>query len=466
MRPLLVDEIRVAIRGRWRSAAAPATVTAVATDSRTAARGELFIALRGPNFDGHDFLARAAAAGCPAAVVNADSAAPDNAAAMFPGGLIAVADTTTALADLAAWHRSRSGATVIAVTGSNGKTTVKRMIHAMLSAQLSGSCSPKSFNNRIGLPLTLLAAAPGDDYVVCEIGTSGPGEIAALARIAQPDVAVITSIGPAHLGGLDSIERIAAEKASILSFLAGDGLGVVWADSDQLNLALRAHASCRIVRFGVCDSAELRLTGYECRDRGQRFQLNGRLWVDMPLCGRHNALNALAALAVAQRLGLDEPSAVAALGELDMPGMRMQWIDAGRVTIINDGYNANPASVAAAADVLAETPAKRTVMILGDMLELGPADRELHIEAGRLIAARAIDFLIGIGPLGRYIAMGAAESGMAVETFDCVGAAGVGISRLLRAGDVILLKASRAVGIEALVGPIRAAFAGRRKKKR
>ena len=338
------------------------------------------------------------------------------------------------------------------------------MIHHVLGGRLAGSCSPKSFNNAIGVPLTLLAVRPGDDYVVCELGTNAPGEIAALAAMARPDVAVITSVAPAHLERLGSLERIAAEKAAILGALAPAGLGVIWADSDELARAVRAHGR-RLVRFGESEDADLRLTGFQPLGRRQRFELNGRLWVDLPLPGRHNALNALAALAVAQRFGVPQDAAAGALADFAGQAMRLEWIDLPDGTVINDAYNANPASLAAAGDVLAGCPAGRRVMIVGDMLELGDEAEALHRRAGRDLAAKGIDLLVCVGPLGRYIAQGAAEGGARVETFADGDAAAAGIATRVCAGDTVLVKGSRGMALERLIAPLRAALGERQRER-
>ena len=272
MRPTPLDEIRQAIHGRWLTAAtaAPVNIERATIDTRTAAAGDLFVAIAGATHDGHDFLAQAADAGCLSAVVRMDTPITDQLAQRLPGGIVGVADTTVALGELARMHRQRLTGTVIAVTGSVGKTTVKRMIHCILSAKLAGSAAPKSFNNAIGVPLTLLDAVAGDEYVVCELGSNAPGEIAALSQIVSPDLAVITAVGPSHLEALESIERVATEKASILTGLTERGVAIVNADSDPLGRALMAYDARRI-RFGASDDAELRLTGWEGEPLRQRF---------------------------------------------------------------------------------------------------------------------------------------------------------------------------------------------------
>jgi UDP-N-acetylmuramoyl-tripeptide--D-alanyl-D-alanine ligase len=369
--------------------------------------------------------------------------------------LIGTSDSIKALGALGGYHRDHHPASIVAVTGSNGKTTVKRMIHHILSKRMGGSCGPKSFNNEIGVPLTLLGAEEKDDYVVCEIGSSAPGEITGLSAIARPNVAVITNVAETHLEKLGTLERVAAEKASILGYLEDDGLAVVWADDEVLaKLATSYHK--RIVSFGQSDASDLRLTGYESKNRTQRFELNGRLWVDLSLPGKHNALNALAAIAVAQRFGFSQSDAGEALRDFQGVEMRLQWLDLGPLTVINDAYNANPASMLAAAKVLAAAEGSRRVLVAGDMGELGAGSKDLHVRTGSRIAETGIDLLIAVGPLGRYIAQGAAEAALPIEQFDTLAMASQGLCDLLRPGDVVLIKASRMVRMERLVEVVRA----------
>lgn len=464
MKPLTTEEIARAVRGRWLRKPPEVAIQGVTIDSRSAEPGEMFFAISGERCDGHDFLRAAADAGCIAAVVRRDREVEAEVAKLFGCGLLEVDDTTAALGRLGAYHRSVTPATVVAVTGSNGKTTVKRMIHHVLSRRLRGTCSPKSFNNFIGVPLTLLGAGAADDYVVVEIGTNAPGEVDALTRMAEPDVAVVTGVAEAHLAGLGSLERIAAEKASILGGVAEGALGIVLADSEPLTRAAAGY-DVRTVRYGTVESAELRLTDYEPTAAGCRFEVNGELPVNLPLPGRHNALNALAAVAVAQRLGFERVAAAAALADFTPVEMRTQRIIAGEVTVINDAYNANPASMSAAAGVLAETDARRRVFIAGDMLELGPDEISLHERTGGELAGFGLDLLIGVGKLGRYIAMAASEAGTPAETFDSVSEAARAVPGLLRAGDAVLLKGSRAMRMERLVEPILDAFAPDRNNK-
>ncbi|HUU23557.1 MAG TPA: UDP-N-acetylmuramoyl-tripeptide--D-alanyl-D-alanine ligase [Phycisphaerae bacterium] len=468
MKALRAEDVRQAVHGRWFTRPVETLVKGVSTDTRTARREDLFVALLGDRFDGHAFLPEAHEAGCPAAIIRRDHPLSMGILELFEGGVIAVEDTRKALGDLGAYYRGQARAAVVAVTGSNGKTTVKRMIHHILSRRLRGSCSPKSFNNDIGVPLTLLDVDPGDDYVVCEVGSSAPGEVQRLARICRPNVAVINSVARVHLEGFGTLERIAAEKASLLGALEVGGLAVVWGDSQVLDKAVRGYAA-RVVRFGLSEACDLRVTGWEARGRGQRFQLNGRIQVDMPIPGRHNAVNALAAIAVAQRFGFEQEEAAAALKDLESIEMRLQWIDAGGGSILNDAYNANPASVLAAADVLESIPARRRVMVVADMRELGGASESLHLQTGREIADRKIDLLIGVGSLGTLIAEGASGRELPTASFPSVAAACGGLPELLCAGDLVLVKGSRAMEMERLIEPMREALeklAGDRAEKK
>lgn len=461
MRAMTGDEIRQATRGRWLARSQPLPARGVSIDSRTASPGDWFVAIVGDQFDGHAYLEAAAEKGCVGAIIALGTSLTADQLAQFPAGVLGVADTREALVDLASYYRSVLPANVIGVTGSNGKTTVKRMIHHILAKRLIGTASPKSFNNDIGVPLTLLGAGGGDDYVVCEIGTNHLGEISKLARIAKPDIAVITSISAAHLEGLGSIEQIAAEKAAILSWLADKGVGIVTADSEELQLSLPAYGSGRtILTFGESAGAQLRLTDYQRQGWSQRFEINERQWVTLPSPGRHNALNAMAAMAVAARFGFSQEDAAEALADFPGVDMRCEPIDLGAVTVVNDAYNANPASLLAAADILAESAATRRVLVVGDMGELGAASDAIHAELGDALARRGLTLLVTVGPQAGILAGKAGEAGANVVSFADVDTAAAAVGEWLCAGDVVLLKASRAIQLERLLPALREAANG------
>ncbi|MCD4823066.1 MAG: UDP-N-acetylmuramoyl-tripeptide--D-alanyl-D-alanine ligase [Phycisphaerae bacterium] len=450
MRALTGNEIRQAVRGRWLSRQEPIPVRGVSIDSRTAARDDLFVAVAGDKFDGHDFLEAAASRGCVAAIVDIKRQIAPEIMARFPAGVIGVEDTRAALLDLAGYYRSVLAATVVGITGSNGKTTVKEMVHHILSRRLTGTASPQSYNNEIGMPLTLFQAGAGDDYIVAEVGTNAPGEVVNLSRALRPNIAVITSITEAHLERLESIERIAAEKASLLSWLGERDIAVVNADSEALEHALKSY-NRRMIRFGESPEAQLRMTGFKSNGKTQKFQINDRDWVTMPIPGRHNALNALAAIAVCARFGFDQEECGEALADFTGLEMRLQTMEIGDIQLINDCYNANPASMLAAAAVLSDCKAKRRVFVAGDMLELGPKAQAIHADLGKAIASRRVDLIIGVGRLGRLVAESAAERGKKTAAFSSFAEAAEGIAPLIMAGDVVLLKGSRAMGMEKLI---------------
>lgn len=450
MRALTPQEVRQAVRGRWLSRYEPVPILGVSIDSRQAGEGDLFVAIRGDRFDGHDFLSDAADRGCVAAVIDASHTLSPEMMQRFPAGVIGVADTRAALLDLGAFYRTVIPANVVAVTGSNGKTSVKRMIDHILSNRLTGTASPQSYNNEIGVPLTLLSAGAGDDYVVCEVGTSAPGEIARLARAVRPNIAVITSIAPAHLEKLHSLDQIAVEKAALLGWIDERGVAVVTADSPELDHALKSYQRMTI-RFGVNDSAQLRLTGYESDGTSQRFQINDRQWVELSLPGRHNALNAMAAIAVAARFGYTQEEAGEALRDFGGVEMRLEILDCGSLTVLNDTYNANPGSMLAAAGVLGEQKARRRVLVAGAMLELGEQAQNIHMDVGRELATRRVDLVVGVGELGASLAEGAARAGCRSETYKTLAEAKKHLPEILQDGDAVLLKGSRAMKMESLL---------------
>lgn len=451
-----LDTLRRAIGGEWLQPVSEKTrdeITGVGIDTRDDLSGKAFFAIRGEQHDGHDFTIAAARAG--AAVIVIERAIP---AVQYPPdvGVILVASTRQALARLALAHRrSLLSTKVIAITGSSGKTTTKQLMYGILSQAMAGSCAVRSFNNDIGVPLTLLAARSSDRYVVVEIGTNAPGEIGMLAAIAEPDIAVITNVGRAHLQGLGTIEDVAREKASLLSHLREGGTAIINADCERSREYLRVPA--KVVLFGESEEADLRLTGRGVRDGAYWIEVNDRQQFRMALPGRHNALNALAAIAVARRLGVSDEHIDAGLLAAEPAPMRMAIERIGEIDLINDAYNANPDSVLASLRTFGEltAEAERRVIVLGDMLELGEEAPELHREIGRelrtLHETHPIGLLILVGGIVRHIAVEvsgdlAEEHVMHVPMLD-----ESSLDALLEhfnAGDAVLLKGSRRIGLE------------------
>jgi UDP-N-acetylmuramoyl-tripeptide--D-alanyl-D-alanine ligase len=442
----------------------------VGIDSREELSRKVFFAIKGDRFDGHDFLQDALTSGAQLLVVDRDPQLSS-----FPPlvGIVQVDDTRKALGKLAsAYRKTLKGMQVIAVVGSAGKTTTKRLIDAALRGSMHGSISPKSFNNDIGVPLTLLNAPSTDRYVVVEIGTNALGEVPHLAKMVQPDIAVITMIGREHLEGLGSLENIAQENAAVLTHLQPKGLAIINADAPLLRRFVKVASSC--VLFGEADDAEMRLTARGASDTGEGvgggwwFEVNGRTRYQLSLPGKHNAINALAAVAVARKLGVQDQQISDGLADAKGAPMRMMTQHIGPVTIYNDAYNANPDSMMAALETFAEVAAtaSRRIAVIGDMLELGETGPALHFEVmDRIIQIDAharFEHVMTIGKLSgdaadRLRQRWSNDRVMCVEKVDAD--SGEAIAALLKPGDGVLLKGSRSMGLERLLPYIEERFA-------
>lgn len=448
------ENIRSAVGGVFRTRPGVSSLSGgVGIDTRTLKPGQIFAAFKGEHTDGHAYLKQARAAGSTLAIVEAGAALPGDVPEDMT--LIEVESTRAALGKMAtAYRKTFSSTRVIAVTGSNGKTTTVRLIDHVLGSVMQGSASIKSYNNDIGLPLTILGAKPNDKYVVCELGMSAPGEVAQLAQIATPDIGVITSVGLAHLERFDGPEGIAKEKASILQGLAPGGLGVVSADSAGLAELMPPNA--QLVRFGLSEDADLRVMDIEEHAGGLSFSTNGGQRYELGLLGRHNAINAAAAIAVARRLGMQEGDIAQALASARGPEMRLDRRRIGEIEIINDAYNANPDSVRAAVGTLGSvaSKAKRRVLVLGEMLELGESASRLHEEIGGAIAEQiragtGPDLVVLVGELAHHAqAPIINELGKAAVVLESKTGDGRSIAKRLVPGDAVLLKGSRSVGLE------------------
>ncbi len=453
------ENLREVTAGRWlRRPADNVPIDGLSTDSRTVKPGQVFLALHGDKFDGHDHLPAAAERGSPLLIIDRE---PASGTPLPPGAsaILLVPDTLAALSHLAIAFRKLIRGKVIAITGSVGKTTTKQIIHAVLAAKHKGSASPKSFNNNIGVPLTILAADPGDAYLVVEVGTNAPGEIASLAAIVQPDVAVITTIGNAHLEGLGGIDGVLREKTSLLNFVAPGGLAVLNADAHGLTGYRQVVANT--VTYGAGEQWDLRLTDYHADGVTATFQVNNHFTYKIPLLGRHNALNALAAIAIARYMHLSDEQIAQGLASAAAPHMRLNLRKLGPtdkpLVLIDDSYNANPDSMASSLAVLADYPVAadgRRIAILGDMLELGERSPELHRGLGELITAMPIDEAVFIGKLSQFAAAALAKNwpqtrvhAIAAWSADTA----QHVAALLRPGDVTLIKASRGMGLERLI---------------
>jgi UDP-N-acetylmuramoyl-tripeptide--D-alanyl-D-alanine ligase len=416
-------------------------------DSRTVGAGQLFFAVKGERFDGHDFAAQALERGAVAAVVRKDQLGRyDNKAR-----LLAVEDTLVALQTLAKAVRRLWGKPLVAVTGSAGKTTTKEAIAQVLNARFRVLKSEGNFNNHFGLPLMLMKLETGYDLAVIEMGMSHAGEIRALAAIAHPEIGVVTNVAPVHLEFFDSLAGIARAKYELIESLPGNGTAVLNADDDYVSQFGRGFKG-KIVMYGTRPTADVRAEKIQAKGReGVEFDVvigGVREHAVLPLVGEHNVLNALAAISVGLERGMKPSEAVGALATLAPADKRGQVLQVGNITVINDCYNSNPKALAAMVDALAAMPAKRRIVVAGEMLELGQAGEEMHRQAGEHIAEKKIDLLVGVRGQAEAMVAAAKRSGMRAEFVADSEKAGAWLAREARDGDVVLLKASRGVKLE------------------
>jgi UDP-N-acetylmuramoyl-tripeptide--D-alanyl-D-alanine ligase len=430
----------------------------LSTDTRTVKTGEVFVALRGERFDGHAFLSDALAQGAAGAIVER-SVLKDLAVNSFGSKpLIAVSDTLTALGDIAAFWRESFSLPVVCITGSNGKTSTKEMVAFLLGGSLSVLKNQGSFNNLVGLPLTLLRLAPSHEAAVLEMGTNIPGEIKRLSEIAKPTVGVITNIGQAHLEGMGSFETLIQEKGDLFRFIGREGVIVVNHDDPNVT-GLARESFARQIGFGVDTQADVRIDRIDRRGReGVRFRLTvGKesVWADLKVLGLHFLHNVAAAVAVASlfRMSLDDMKRrLADFGPLPM---RMEVLSIGDVTFINDTYNANPSSVEMALRTLSDcSGGRRAFAVLGDMLELGDAAGEAHRSVGRLVGELRLSGALLLGDYAADVLVGASEAGMdsrSVRIYQNHEEIVKRLRVLLRAGDWVLVKGSRRMQMETVI---------------
>ncbi len=419
---------------------------AYSIDSRTIGEGELFFAVKGERLDGHDFVTSALENGAIGAVVRKDEAHRYS----DHSRLLVVDDTLVALQTLATAVRKLWGKPLVGVTGSAGKTTTKEAIAHVLSTRFKVLKSEGNFNNHFGLPLMLLKLEPEHDIAVIEMGMSHAGEIRALAKIAQPEIGVVTNVAPVHLEFFDSIAGIARAKYELVESLPGNGVALLNADDEYVSQFGRGFKG-RAITYGTRATADVRAENVRsCGAEGSEFDAVtscGSQQVRLPLVGEHNVLNALAAIGVGLVRGLSIVECAGALATLRPADKRGQVTQVGNVTVINDCYNSNPKALNAMIDALAAMKATRRIVVAGEMLELGPAGEEMHRESGRHAAGKKIDVLIGVRGLAKAMVDGARD-GMRAEFVATPEEAGEWLARETREGDVVLLKASRGVKLE------------------
>jgi UDP-N-acetylmuramoyl-tripeptide--D-alanyl-D-alanine ligase len=445
--PWTDSEVRQALGLRTDIADPKVAYTGVSTDSRAIEKGQLYVALVGDRFDGHDFVADATSRGARGAVVSREPAG-DTEARLYP-----VDDTLVALGRLAAHRRMKLRAPVVAITGSSGKTTTKDLTAAALASTRKVHATRGNLNNRVGMPLTLLAAPEEAEAVVLELGTSEPGEIRALAQVARPDIGVVTTVGEAHLEKLGSLEGVLQEKLDLLRNMANGGCCVVGDEPERL--ADQARSFCPRLRVaGWSQRADA-----DFRPREPEMDVFGRYefrWRDqtvaMPLVGRHAVTDAMIALAIADLLGVSPKDAVRGLVSAETNPLRGEVRRIGSLTVIVDCYNANPQSVRAALDMLeGQGAVTRRVAVLGTMLELGESSERLHEEVLGDALSRDIDLIVATGGFAAAAGtIGAKDASRLITAPDWKEAYPLLRERL--AGDeVVLLKASRGVALEGIL---------------
>jgi len=446
-------EVAAATGGALVQGDGAAAARAVSTDSRRPVPDALFVALRGPSFDGARFASQAVSGGA-RVVLLARAAWDARVCGDLPAevAVVAVDDPLVALAALAAWHRRRLPARVVGVTGSNGKTSTKEMVAAVLGGAPGVLSTPGNLNNLVGMPLTLLRLSAAHRHAVLEMGMNAPGEIARLAATARPEVGLVTNVHPVHLLGLGTIQAVAEAKGELVAALEPGGVAVLNAD-DPYVLKQGERTSARRVTFGQSPAADVRVAEVRQEADALTFQLNldGRAWpVRLPRLGAHNALNAAAAAAVGWVEGVGAEPIVERLARAALPPMRMQRLDLGDAHLLVDCYNANPRSVQAALATLAEVArGKPRLAVLGDMLELGESAEQLHRQVGRAAAEVRLDGLCAFGPLARFIAEGAREAGLeAVEHAREVDEVLEWLRVHMGVGSWVLVKGSRGMRLE------------------
>jgi UDP-N-acetylmuramoyl-tripeptide--D-alanyl-D-alanine ligase len=449
-----------------RCATSPKAVHGYSIDSRHILPGDLFFAIRGPHYDGHDFVNQAFERGAAAAVVQ-EASPPFSALPSRP--LIPVENTTRALQELARAVRRQWSGRIVGITGSTGKTTTKEMVAAVLERQMHVLKSSGNLNNQYGLPLTLLKLEPRHEVAVVEMAMSGPGEIALLASIAEPEIGVVTNVAPVHLQFFDSIDSIARAKRELIEHLRSPGIAVLNRDDSRVRHFTDGFTG-RVLTFGLEAGADFRAFNVRTSDRESpaiEFDVQGGQYhesIRIPLAGRHNVENALAAIAAASLFHISPQHVRSALSEFQTLDQRTQILKlAGGLTIINDAYNSNPRAMERMLETLASWPgAVRRIVIAGEMLELGPSSWQWHHRIGRLCAESGAEWLLAVQGDAQAFLQGAVEAGLPRDRArffcDAWEAARFG-QTIAQPGDVILVKGSRGVRLEKVIEVFRGEMA-------
>ncbi|MCC6543370.1 MAG: UDP-N-acetylmuramoyl-tripeptide--D-alanyl-D-alanine ligase [Nitrospirae bacterium] len=461
---LTIDEIVKATGGQLIQGNLELTAAGISIDSRNIKDGELFIAIKGDVFDGHNFIEEAIKKGACGAIVNGDY--PLSGSIPQDRIILSVSDTILALQETARFYRNKFTIPVTGITGSNGKTTTKEMLWSILSQKSHVLKNEGNLNNHIGVPLTLLRLDSSYKTAIIEMGISDRGELSRLCYIASPDSAVITNIGPTHLEKLGRIENVAEAKGEILKFIPSNGFCILNRD-DKFFDVFKAMSAGRIISFGISPDADVHIESYETVAQGKSadsisFNLicpAGRIDIKLHAIGIHNIYNALSAAAAAYAHGIAITDIKSGLERFSPVRMRSAVEKVGEIYIINDTYNANPASMVAAIDMLKNFKAgNRRFAVIGDMLELGENTIMAHRDLGIYIAGAGTDGLISVGEFAGYVAEGAVEAGMSennVKAFNDYPHTLEQIKEWITTGDIVLVKGSRGMKMERIVEGLR-----------
>lgn len=461
MLTITIETLLGVVSGELLSGDSDAVVSGLAVDSREVTPGSVFVAIAGERVDGHDFALAAMSSGARAVIVSAGREVTGIVEQARTRGIavIRVEDPIDAIGRLASWHRARLNCQVVGITGSTGKTTTKDLLTHVLRSSFRVVATSGNRNNELGLPLTVLSADPDCQVLIVEMGMRGTGQIAHLAQIAHPTIGLLTNVGTSHIELLGTQERIASAKGELVRAIPASGAVFLNGD-DAYSDALELDASAAVTRYGIGATNTVRADQVEVDPAGiASFDLaspSGGARVTLPVPGRHNVYNALAAAAVALHLGLDAEKIAEGVASAPLSAMRMQLVEtASGVTVLNDAYNANPSSMSAAIDTLVDMRADgRRIAVLGDMFELGSLSELAHFRIGESVARSGIDALVTVGERAKRIADGARTEGMHagdIRPCETVDEAIEVLDDLLESGDVVLVKASRAMGLEAVV---------------
>jgi len=455
MKKLSIEALAKIIKAHLeRDTSHDSSFTGVSIDSRATQAGDCFFAIPGENFDGHDYICDAFDKGAVCAVGNKNRVTDH----VTRGTVLKVDDTVKALGDLAREYRRQAGFKVVAITGSVGKTMTRQIAYHVLSQHFRVFQSPKNYNNQIGLPLTLLSADPEHQIVIAELGTNHPGEIAYLAGIAQPDIAVVTNVYPAHLEGFGDLQNIVREKLSISQGLQPEGVLIIntdlvkWLNGNRLNYQLPVTNN-QIITFGKSDGSDCQASNIVHNGLASTFTIADKE-LYLPIPGPGNVENALAAWAVCSQFGLTIEDFAGAVRTLQAVPMRAELLQIGTLTVLNDCYNANPASMKNALDILRHldpNKKRRLVFICGDMAELGQQTEQLHTELGASISQAKVQVLLAVGKFAKVAAEAAkrtADYNLQAICFADVLTACNNLPKFIKDYDIILVKGSRAAKLE------------------